>query len=39
MKLICRFGSDEEVKAAAVQWFQKQPREFSAESIHRLLTA
>jgi hypothetical protein len=33
-----RFGSDEEIKAMVVQWFQQQHTEFFAEGIHWLAT-
>jgi hypothetical protein len=32
-----RFGADEDIKAAEVQWFHRQPGEFFAKRIHRLL--
>jgi hypothetical protein len=32
-----RFGLNKYVKAAAVQWFQQQPREFLEDGIHQLV--
>jgi hypothetical protein len=32
-----RFSLDEDVKAAVVKWFQKQPREFFVDGDHRLV--
>jgi phage terminase large subunit-like protein len=37
MKPVCRFWSDEDARAAVVQWFQQQPEDFSAEGIHQLV--
>jgi hypothetical protein len=31
-----KWGLDEDVKAAVMQWFQQQPREFFVEVIHQL---
>jgi hypothetical protein len=32
-----RFGPGKDIKAAVVQWFQQQPREFFIEGIHWLV--
>jgi hypothetical protein len=32
-----RLGSDEDIKATVLQWFQQQPKEFSVEGIHWLV--
>jgi hypothetical protein len=34
MKPIFSYGSDEDVKAMAIQWFQQQPRVLFVEEIH-----
>jgi hypothetical protein len=37
MKPICSYGSDEDVNAMIVQWFQQQPRMLFVEGIHWLV--
>jgi hypothetical protein len=33
-----RFELNKDIKAVIVQWFEQQPREFSAEGIHWLMS-
>jgi hypothetical protein len=32
----CMFGSDEDIKAVVIQWFQQQPMESFVEQLHWL---